>query len=1022
MKYPISSNSIPIESRSDINSKILRLIASGEFHGITSTDIFQAYTGEGGLHGLSRADYSSYHAYSDAKKEIEQGQFFTSPQLCREIVSCVPVQMSDLVADLTFGMGNFFNFLPNEANVYGCEIDPKAFKVAQHLYPSANLICTDIRYYRPEHKFDIVFGNPPFNLYWKEGRDQVISQMFFMRKCAELMTSGGILAVITPLSFLSDDFTDGNFIAEVNESFSFLGQAKLPLNAFEQMGVKRYATKVMFFQRRADEGIPTFSYSKASFVDFDPVSISSTLIQPALEAKYKIRHHILFQRSKEANGNNWSYKNDSQRPGDGFDFRLKKLFFEIKTHPKSKSALSRAHNLLHKFRAQEKPADMKHEEWEKSRLTENKVLASLRRMLDSSFHTRKVKEGIEVVRTNAGISIKAHDKASKEWIKVKGIENDLKFYDLVKLPVNTLISHPLAPKLKPYIRQIARKQRAFLNQSAPIREMVPPALIVNSVKSFTFAHKDGTRYHLTDKQSSDLICLMSKSYGGILNWQQGSGKTPSAYCVHQTIGSRFRNTFIAGPPIAMKMTWIPFLERQGARYRLISELSDVVSIQPGEIVVIPMTKLVKYQRHLKRYMRMIGNKALLLMDESDEITNYQSKRTRAVLNVFRKTRYKVLTTGTTTRNHAAEIYGQLELLHNNSFTMLSEGDLLYREVRVPEIGPIIESRPNEIKGAPFPARGGYQHFKASFSPTKATVFGVNKHNQDIYNMAALDKILSSCVLTRTFNDIVGEGKYEIHTHEITQAPWEQDFYQTILEEFHSLLPQFYSSTGNSRKDAMLRIVRQLKTLIKACSIPNLMAGVDRVPVKARKIIGMLNEMDTKVMVGCITKRAAAYYVNLVREYFPGRPVFLVTGHKANFSKRQEIIDQFEGTKNGVLVCTQQSLSSSVNIPSCSQVIMESLPWNISKASQYYFRTIRFDSKQKSNVHFIIYRDSIEVNIMALLVDKERINDFIKTRKFRTVEQVFGDFKLKLSFLEMLIEKIKDEEGKLQIKWGRQKVG
>lgn len=101
--------------------------------------MFQAYTGRGGLHGLRRSDYSSYAAYSEAKKEAENGQVFTPARLCQFVVGCLHIEQDDLVADLTCGMGTFFNFLPNERNAYGCELDIDAYKVAAFLYPQAHL-------------------------------------------------------------------------------------------------------------------------------------------------------------------------------------------------------------------------------------------------------------------------------------------------------------------------------------------------------------------------------------------------------------------------------------------------------------------------------------------------------------------------------------------------------------------------------------------------------------------------------------------------------------------------------------------------------------------------------------------------------------------------------------------------------------------------------------------------------------------------------------------------------------------
>ena len=72
MKYTPSTESIPQSSRRAVNEKLLYLIDNNccEAYGITKQDVFQGYTGDGGLHGLSRKNYRSYHTYSEAKKEL----------------------------------------------------------------------------------------------------------------------------------------------------------------------------------------------------------------------------------------------------------------------------------------------------------------------------------------------------------------------------------------------------------------------------------------------------------------------------------------------------------------------------------------------------------------------------------------------------------------------------------------------------------------------------------------------------------------------------------------------------------------------------------------------------------------------------------------------------------------------------------------------------------------------------------------------------------------------------------------
>ncbi len=156
MKYHPQSLHFSLEQRKALNKKVLYLLdtGSGEEYGITSEDIFNAYTGTGGLHGLKRGDFDNYHEYSEQKKQFENGQFFTPPDICRLVMSCLRLSEYDLVADLTCGMGNFFNYAPVESNTYGCELEANAFKVAHSLYPEANLVQGDIRTYQPGVRFD----------------------------------------------------------------------------------------------------------------------------------------------------------------------------------------------------------------------------------------------------------------------------------------------------------------------------------------------------------------------------------------------------------------------------------------------------------------------------------------------------------------------------------------------------------------------------------------------------------------------------------------------------------------------------------------------------------------------------------------------------------------------------------------------------------------------------------------------------------------------------------------------------
>ena len=75
--------------------------------------------------------------------------------------------------------------------------------------------------------------------------------------------------------------------------------------------------------------------------------------------------------------------------------------------------------------------------------------------------------------------------------------------------------------------------------------------------------------------------------------------------------------------------------------------------------------------------------------------------------------------------------------------------------------------------------------------------------------------------------------------------------------------------------------------------------------------------------GDAKKDAGLKIMRQIKAEFPDRPVFVIKG-EVSFKRRAKIIADFEATADGILVCTRQSLKSSANIPTCNEVILESL--------------------------------------------------------------------------------------------------
>ena len=137
------------------------------------------------------------------------------------------------------------------------------------------------------------------------------------------------------------------------------------------------------------------------------------------------------------------------------------------------------------------------------------------------------------------------------------------------------------------------------------------------------------------------------------------------------------------------------------------------------------------------------------------------------------------------------------------------------------------------------------------------------------------------------------------------------------------------------------------------------------------------------------------------------------------NQRKNIINQLKKDKTGILLSTQQSLSSSINIEFIDKCIITRLSWNYSTISQYFFRFVRYNSTRHKEIHFITYKNSLESNLLSLIMSKENLNRFMKNQEDNNdIEEELGvDFDL----IEMLLSKEKDNEGKIRIKWGEQNI-
>ena len=542
---------------------------------------------------------------------------------------------------------------------------------------------------------------------------------------------------------------------------------------------------MVFFRKSIHIGVQT--YNAEEFITAEELG------KRISEAR-AMKHRLRFDLMRETN------RIDKEEL-ELFEYKLAKYMYELKAHAKLNRHIAKAEALVTKFRNQKPPENATNEqgkEWERKKLTTKKVLAVLRRYITSQNVVSR--EEVALVKSSYGFKLKQYAPRLLDKVphKAAGI-NDLVLGRAV-LPMPEFPTEKNMRQIRAAEKLIGRKRRQYEVQNQQFADMKPDTRLTEYLDRMTFVNKDGDVCEFTALQKHDQNLVLQKRYA-LLNWQQGLGKTAAVYhrAKYLLKYRKIRNVIILAPAIATNMTWIPFLSMNREQFRVVRSNADLETVSEGVFLVLSTSMLGKLKRGLARFVRRTSRKLCLVFDESDEITTPSSQRTRHILSLFRRLRYKILDTGTTTRNNIAELYSQFKLLYNNSINMICWSGRVHHENRDKEI----EEENNPHYGEPFSAFRGHVLFRACHCPGKSTVFGIEKQNQDVYNKEELAKLIGKTVITRKFRDFAGE-KYRIRTHTVIPSGGECEVYRVIIEEFCRICELYYNCTGDAKKDALTR--------------------------------------------------------------------------------------------------------------------------------------------------------------------------------------------------------------------------
>ena len=182
---------------------------------------------------------------------------YTSPTVIRAIYDAVERMgfRTGNILEPSMGVGNFFGMLPEsmaDSRLYGVELDSITGRIAQKLYPEANIKVAGFETTDRRDFYDLAVGNVPFGNY--KVNDKAYNKLnfsihnYFFAKAIDQVRPGGIVAFVT--SHYTLDSKDSAARKHIAERADLLGAIRLPNNAFRANAGTDVVSDIIFLQKR----------------------------------------------------------------------------------------------------------------------------------------------------------------------------------------------------------------------------------------------------------------------------------------------------------------------------------------------------------------------------------------------------------------------------------------------------------------------------------------------------------------------------------------------------------------------------------------------------------------------------------------------------------------------------------------------------------------------------------------------------------------------------------------------------
>ena len=242
-----------------------------EHRGATAEEqqVLSQYVGWGGLPDALDPDKSNWSKeYTELKGLLSEDEYaaarssvlnahYTSPTVIRSIYVTVERMgfRSGNILEPSMGVGNFFGMLPEsmaDSRLYGVELDSITGRIAQKLYPEANIKVAGFETTDRRDFYDLAVGNVPFGNY--KVNDKAYNKLnfsihnYFFAKAIDQVRPGGVVAFVTSRYTL--DSKDSSARKHMAERADLLGAIRLPNNSFRANAGTDVVSDIIFLQKR----------------------------------------------------------------------------------------------------------------------------------------------------------------------------------------------------------------------------------------------------------------------------------------------------------------------------------------------------------------------------------------------------------------------------------------------------------------------------------------------------------------------------------------------------------------------------------------------------------------------------------------------------------------------------------------------------------------------------------------------------------------------------------------------------